>query len=306
MSSSKKVPFDFYRVKMTMGGIVGRNFPTALNNVMELPDDETRNCLMPNNHPCRIQTLSRNKNIWIGEIIQIRMTDIPQKASLKGSMEDIDLADDEGIGQGVVFLYNSTYNVLVIQRNKFAVSAVGLAKYMSEKGRCGALYLENILSAEAWRRFNEMKTIKKFSIRVSGLEKGDVNAGQGYGVSDIASLVEKVGAPNLQVIASVGHSRGNHLNFGAVKRLVTAALGLSRKDEVLDQLEVEGINIEEASDKIDLLSECITANEEVDSDGRRTLSYESRTSAILRAWDTRLAEIAEQFKPIKTEEPLWD
>lgn len=302
--STRSVSFGFYRVSMRSDG--GKSFDKVLTNIISLADKD-RNDAMLNQHYCRLRIAEKNKNIWYGELIQIRMSDLPSKASLKGQYGPLDLEDDQGLGLGVVFMYDSRKNIFLFQRNQLAVSVSACARYFSNKGKCGEVKLEPILSTTAWNRFVALRKHAKLHVKFSGIDKASVFKGRNHGVADIASLSEKIAAPTLELTASIGHFRNEKLNWKGVTDFVNELRGMPRKDQVLTKLTVSGKTNEDQSDEIDLLEEYIAETvsinelESVEVDERRTLSYESRRSALLRAWERREEELETMFNSVGEE-----
>lgn len=277
---SRPVSFDFYHVQMRTER--GHSFDRALSVASSLPDDSTRNYMLTNGHPIRLQTATRQRPRWLGEIMQIKMSDIPMKASLNGKTGSLELEDHEGIGMGVVFLYDISTNIIVIQRNKFSVSASNLAHYMTDKGNSGLIYFQPVLNKSAFQRLAGLREPRNLKIKVSGLQRAEVFKSQGHGVSDIADLMELTKAPTLELTASFGHRKGS-LSRKGILELIHGLLKLGRKDEIVQQLIVSGKDEDDHADIINLLKEGLTSEEKVAIDGRRTLSYQARQSAIIRA-----------------------
>ena len=286
---TRSVTFDFYQVNMRSDG--GRSFNKVLTTINGLPDDETRNDVMLNGHHCRLRVANRLNNIWHGEVIQIRMNDLPSKASLKGHIGPLDLEDHEGIGLGVAFMFDSSKEVLILQRNKFAVSSGAFARYVTNKGKCGPVSLVPILSADAWNRFVALREHKKLSIRVAGIDKANVFRGHNHGVADIANLAEKTEAPLIDITLSIGYSRNKRLSWNGITQLINELRDMPRKNDVLTKLTVSGNREDDQPDVINLLEEYVEATiaieQDVELDDRRALSYEARRTALLRAWEER-------------------
>ena len=167
--TTREIVIDFYRPAVTRG-----TFSDVLRRIVALPDDESRNDISTSGHPIRMQTLRRTGAVWQGEILQIRMTDLPKKVSLGGESEDLDLEDDQGLGQGVTFSYHENTDVLLVQRNKFAVSASSLERYLIMKGKAGVIELNPLLTKSAYARLMALSKITRVAIKVANIDRGDI------------------------------------------------------------------------------------------------------------------------------------
>lgn len=286
--TTRGVVIDFYRPAVTRGP-----FAEVLRKIAALPDDEGRNDVSVSGHPTRMQTLRRVGRVWQGEIVQIRMTDLPKKVSLRGRSEDLDLADDEGIGQGIVFSYHENTDVVLVQRNKFAVSAASLERYLTLKGTSGVIELRPILTRSAYERLFALSEVTKVSVKVANVERGDVLNSPKNGLSELGRLRDMLKAPNIEFTASVGN-RDQALDRKGALGLVESIWKLGRQHsehDVLKTMVVKGRNVDNELDTINLLTESMQVVVRVATDDRRTLSFDERIRALLDAWEQRQEEL---------------
>ena len=97
----KDVNFDFYRVEVVNGG---QSFEHVVTAVGRSRNDASRNVELPTG-VYRLSRFARVGTRIEGEVIRIRMTDLPVKARLSGEVSDIDLAEDEGVGEQTAFIF---------------------------------------------------------------------------------------------------------------------------------------------------------------------------------------------------------
>ncbi len=288
--TTREIVIDFFRPAVTRG-----TFSDVLRRIIALPDDESRNDISTSGHPIRMQTLRRTGSVWQGEILQIRMTDLPKKVSLRGESEDLDLADDQGLGQGVTFSYHENTDVLLVQRNKFAVSASSLERYLITKGKAGIIELNPLLTKSAYARLMALSKINKVSIKVANINRGDVLNHSKHGISELGKIREMLGAPTIELTASVG-SKNQSLDKKGALGLVQTAWALARRyagQEILKTIVVKGRNVDQQLDTINLLTESMQCVVRVNTDDRRTLSFDDRIRALLDAWEQRQDELLE-------------
>ena len=99
----RKLKMDF--LKVVLPDEFPRSFESVLNAVNVSPKDDARNAIR-NDCPFRLQEARQTGDYWKGEMIRIRMDQLPIKAKLSGDISSIDLEDDEGIGEETAFLYH--------------------------------------------------------------------------------------------------------------------------------------------------------------------------------------------------------
>jgi hypothetical protein len=123
----KKIVVDFYRVSITHPN--GSRLERLLDQTIASPAG-TRNVNRDRNY-IRLQEGSAHGQFWYGEMIRIRMEELPMKAALSGTVESLDLEKDEGLGEGTAFLYHIPSRIFALQRNRMGVSASSFAYYMA-------------------------------------------------------------------------------------------------------------------------------------------------------------------------------
>src|SRR5260370_21194343 len=79
------------------------DFEQILDAGRRLPDDESRTIERPDG-PIRLQFARRSTSVWQCELIRIRLNEEPKRANIKGKVEPIPFADDEGLGEETAFL----------------------------------------------------------------------------------------------------------------------------------------------------------------------------------------------------------
>jgi hypothetical protein len=287
---TKAINVDFYRVTPPDG----QSFRDMLHAIGDLPIDQ-RNLDM-GEHPARLQSVESWNQCYEGEMVRIRMDSLPQKASLDGALEDLDLQDDEGLGEETAFLYHHLTRTLAIQRNRFGVPASSFAWYVKEKnGVDRPIVLDPILETAVLERLDQVKFVRKLDITLAGLSTGTSLRNRGYGVGDIVRLSENFSAPRISIELSMGRERRGSLlvdrAVGALRSL--AGVAADNTDEV-QKLKVTGITDSDERVVLDLIEERMKETVLV-SDQARTVTYEARRGAIREAWTKRGEELRVRF-----------
>ncbi len=288
---ARKLTVDFYRVDVS-GGL---DFQRLLAEVSALPPEERNRT--GTSAPIRLQEYSHNGDVIEGDMLKIRMDEVPLKASLYGSTRFIDLNDDEGIGEETAFYYYVPWRVLLLQRNRHAVSASAFAWYFNHISGDGPIIeLVPILRSDIMQRLARMTIMRKLDVKIAGVENADIFRDEGHGVGAIIDLKDAFSAPNVSVSVSMGRRRGTLL----VERVREAISGLLRVsghgDRRLRKLAVEAQeDFAHAPELLDILKSRIIEEIAVDSTADRRLPYERREEALRAVFPRRSAELRQMF-----------
>ena len=285
---------NFYKVKIERDDLT---FGSLIQQVLQLPDDESRSFEV-RSYPIRLQSANESSDFWAGDMIRIRMNDIPTKASLDGDTEPVSLEDDEGIGEETAFLYHVPSKILMIQRNKSGVSASALAIYFREISQLGCpIYLEPILAGDALRRIQKMRVIRKFEIKAAGLDRMDIFKSDNAAVNEILDLRGTYNAPNVHLALSVGNRKDTFLK---AKEVINTALGLVKlsgdPESQVKTIKISGaVDDDDETEVIDLFEYYVKEEINIKSNNSRSLSYQERSNALKDAWVKRADELSKMF-----------
>ena len=288
------IKIDFYRVQMPQD--TQPSFEQIIDTVQIAPNDANRN---EDYHgvPIRLQESSSQGDFRYAKMIRIRLDEVPLRASLSaGSIGPFDFEEDEGIGEETAFLYNMNLRVMVVQRNRFGVSPNMIALYFNMKGHInGFIVLEPIIQLDAFRRVSQLGIIRKFDIRIAGLENFQDFRGMGYSGEALAGLMENFRAPTVSVSLSMGRTRRGSLSIGNILDQIRSALRFTGSNAV-QKIEVTGREDDQHEiEVIDILKDRMTEMVDVQLDPNRRLPHEGRKSALREALRRRSDELARMF-----------
>jgi hypothetical protein len=279
---------DFYRVNVTGGN----DFQRLLADVYALPPEERNRT--GTSSPIRLQEYTPNGDILEGDMLKIRMDEVPLKASLHGSTRFIDLNDDEGIGEETAFHYYVPWRVLLLQRNRHAVSASAFTWYFNHGGPI--IELVPILRSDILQRLARMTIMKKLDVKIAGVENAEIFRGEGHGVGAIIDLKEAFSAPNVSVSVSMGRRRGTLL-VDNVRETISGLLRVSGfGDRRLKKLAVEAQeDYTHTPELLDILKSRIIEDTEIDPTADRRLPYDRRKDALREVFTRRRTELRQMF-----------
>lgn len=291
----RNMKIDYYQVVLPSNE--SRTFADLLELLMQTPNDETRNRDYQG-VPIRLQKIRKVNAVWFGDMVKIRMDGIPPKTKLTGHQEDIDLDDDEGLGEETAFLFDTRTGILVFQRNKFAVSATAFSHYFVIM--CGVADVEfrPALRSDAMARLQTFTHHRKLEIGIAGLNNLQLFRGAGKGVEALVDLSSEFQAPSISLTVSMGHNKGT---LAKVKACVSSLVEIFRQEEGVGPIPVTKILVsgkegeDQPTEIIDLLEDRMVDVEKVDLGRDHEASRNARLGALQNAFLKRKAELENLF-----------
>ncbi|MBD2479877.1 MULTISPECIES: DUF6731 family protein [Nostocaceae] len=293
---SKTLNVDFFKVVIPADMNV--SFGEVLQKVMQLPANQRF-------QEVRLHYVSLHEavfgwqQIWEGEIVRLRMDNIPVKANLAGKIEDFKLADDEGIGEQSAFIYDPATNILLLQSNKHGVSSGNFARYFELIiGSNTSIYIDPVIQWDAVQRLEQMKTVTKLNISIAALE--NMSVFENSGLEEFVNLTTAYQAPVIDVEFKVSRSKQPSLLLDKVRNATTKLLRISNQN----QSQVKKIRISGSSDDddnlyVDLLKDKMRESIQIKaSKGQRNIPYLERQKALRDAWEKRKSEILKMYGKI--------
>ena len=295
---NKKVNFDFYRIEMpSVTSVVLEN---NLHQLMQLSIDK-RFREVRQHQVCLYNADSTWQQTWEGEMVRLRMNDLPIKGNLSsGQIGDIVLKEDEGIGEKSAFLYHPSTRVLVLQSSKTGISPVSFAEYFELVNNFSdSIYVDPVLQSTTMGRLDKIKTISEFDVRVAALDNMSFLKGYDCGVQEIINLNEFFGSPIISLKLSTGRKgKKGKISVENVKSAVQSLLRMSAQNpQKVKNIRISGSTEENESLYIDLLKDRMREDVDIDSGKSRTVPYDKRKQVIREVWNRRQHELINMFVP---------
>jgi hypothetical protein len=289
---TKKFKIDFYRVEIPDAGV---SFEGILQQVDSLSTtDRVQEVRL---HQIWLCQSSKRQQFWEGDMIRLRMSDVPVKGSLSGNVEEINLADDEGIGEQTAFLYHIPTRILALQSSQSGTSPSAFAKYFEIMGGLNQpIYLDPVLQLDAMARLLNMHSVSRFEVRVAGLDHMGVLQNQGIGVQEFISLSEAFRAPTLSLKLSVGRTKKKTLAVETIKNVAKQLTrAAQRNQQNVKTLRISGSTDEEENVQLDLLKDRMREIVDINLGRQRSIPYLLRQKAIQEGWTRRQDELTRMF-----------
>lgn len=285
---SKTLKFDFYQVDMPQTD--PRSFEAVIDTINLLQGAER--VYNTDKYPIRLQAVIRRPAYYIGDIAKIRMDDIPDKMKLSGETEPIDLDDDQGLGEITSFIYNPAIRLLVLLRNRYAVSATGFAHYYQFKGNInGELLLKPLIETAALQRLAQMGIIKKFEIGLSAPGNAQIYQTLGLRPQAVLDLMDVAPKVKVDITFMMDREKNSTFSLANVQRIAGNLINLNDNNEIV-KLAISGKdNPDESTDVLDLLEDIIVEKEDVNIRNERRITDQDRHHAITTVYQRREQEM---------------
>jgi len=290
MGTSKLIKVEFYQVE----GDDPASPPDFRGILEQTFDKKGRSRTWTHNGtPVRLKTLHSNDGVLEGDMLRIRMDDLPTRARTTGDEKPLDLDPDEGLGNNTAFLYHPRMRVLALQRNSTGATRSTFANYFSEmSAQC--ISLVPVISGEALQRLCKRRVFRKIRIRIARLGNTSYLQEAGLDHDEALSVLEKLKGQSLDVTVSMGHLTGS-LERESVVDIAKRLLALRSKARgAVQTLDVYGKdNDDERANWIDMLEFCVQEERmiELPKTRSRSIAYALRLGAVREAWKARKAEI---------------
>ncbi|AUB37458.1 hypothetical protein COO91_03403 [Nostoc flagelliforme CCNUN1] len=233
---------------------------------------------------------------WEGEIICIRMDNVPAKADLAGKIEDFKLADNEGIGEQSAFIYHPNTNIMLLQSNKHGVSSGNFAQYFELMiGSNDSIYIDPVIQLDALQRLESMNRVKKFNVSIAALE--DMSVFNNCGLEEFAKLTTVYQAPSINIELKASRKKHSSLPLEKVRNTAKSLLGISTQNQSqVKKIRISGSSDEDDSLFVDLLKDRMRESIQINaSTTQRNISYVERQKALRSAWQKRELEILKTY-----------
>jgi hypothetical protein len=297
----RKISVDFYRVEMPMQ--TTETFNSVLHRIAGSPDDASRNVEM-GGYAYRLHQARFERDLCEGEMVRIRMDQVPLKAKLSGYVAPLELEDDEGIGEDMAFLFYRLTNVLVVQRSRLAVSPARFAGYVEARGGLdGPVIFDPLLQKNALQRLNALNAIRKVEVRLTGVDHPEHLKDEAHGLNGVIDLLGQFDAPDVALTLSMGRTRGSLGVVDCLQSIKTLNRVAGENERNFTKLEVHGQRGPQEPEVIDLVKDRVVETFELEPDYHRRISYEARRLALREALRRRMKEVTAAVQQVPGPDP---
>ncbi len=224
-------------------------------------------------------------DLWNLVFLRMRDTGLPKKAYNSKETEDMELDDDEYIGEEAIAIYDDSINVLALQRNRDSLSVTGVERYINELWEHrdnNRIYLRPIMSNEDINSLlrKQNKNYRKIRFKIADI----ANNMQSFDYSPLGGLLKGLQSYDgafVDVTVSMGH-RKKHLNDVAVNNTLQELV--SSQPNVVNKAEVFYKEGDAPVEYMDLLSGKLSDYMVVEQEVKKSISTDYLSSKILEQY----------------------
>ncbi|MFA6412382.1 MAG: DUF6731 family protein [Syntrophales bacterium] len=292
----KRLKFDFYQVIMPSDSAI--TFGDMLDKINAL--EGKARLYASGSYPIRLQYLNHGPSDFLGDIARIRMDDIPPKMKLSGETEVLDLDDDEGLGEITSFIYHSATSILMLMRNRNAVSISGLANYVEYIFEIRGIKFQPILHEEAYKRIENLLKIQRFDLEVAGPGNGKIF--QDMGLSPEVALDLMDHSPRVRI--SIAFSTGYDRDLSLPKKIIMSIAEKFQKRKAEDEAESRSLIISGRDDMyekevIDLFDNYLTDSYDIQLKEQRIITDDQRRHVTRKIWESHRERLLQTYAKLE-------
>ena len=271
------------------------DFANILETVNRM-SGQARNIVTSGGDPIRLKKLliqsERRNRFFAGDMVKIRMTNLPTRIDQRGSEREIDFHADEGIGEETAFFFDEERSTLVLQRNRNGVSFAGFEDYFAHfAGKSGRFQLLPMISDTALEQLRRSPRIGKFELEVTPtVSRMDIQASQS--LSGAISLMEQVAGEKVSVTIGVKPHSRRSLSLSPVVQKVQELLRIrERYPNDVRKLRAYAEDEDRKMAMLDLLVNRIRADDRVSYDENRRISFDARIDFLKKQWQSLVLKL---------------
>lgn len=289
---ARRIKVDFYRVSVPDGS---PPMEALIRNVQALPEDSDDRVVSIRERPLRLQHAGMSLQRMEGELMRIDMDEIPRKGKRTGEAQEIDLEDDEGIAEDTAFLFWPQRDILLLERNRRAVTGNAFARYFEKTNNlAGPIILEPVIRAHGLRQLNNTRVARKILIKIAPLDNPEVFRESDTSTKQLATLARRFGSPHMTMELSMGHSKG-FLAEGWKGLIRDLRAVWSQDSTSIEKLVINGRTDDDEKTVFDLLKYRMEYIEEAEPYAGRRVSYSDRKDVLRRALEMERQNLLQQF-----------
>lgn len=305
---TKHIIVDFYRLSIHKGGSIG--FEDVAQQVSTLNIEDR--VVEINNCPVWLYEFCREDRYLVGDIIKLRMQNLPSRGSRTGSIKDFDFLDDEGVSEHVAFFYHIDTQVLLLQRIQGGVDMGNFANYFEQ---LYSLQLDNvqtsssisiidkdILDIDAIKQLDRVKEVHHYEIKVARPDNLDEFIEVDDTVQELFRINEKLNSLTIGAEFSIGNNKNTSISLKDVIKITKSLLRINNHDPgkvkkiTARALEEGAKNSRSFNFLSNIVKEVVDINVSTRS---KVLPYSARVEGLKEAWGRRQQQLNDMFLSLK-------
>jgi hypothetical protein len=251
--------------------------------------------------PVWLHEFSIEDQYIIGDLVRLRMQNLPNKGNLKGIIEDLGLADNEGIAEHTAFFYHKATQVLLLQKVQGGVDIGRFCNYFEQLSKEGFKDLQIIdVPILEEKVIEQLKKggVKSIKVGIAIPSNPTFLKEDHHSIEQFLRRGSELNAGIVEFKFSAERKKDKNLYYSDVCSMVNTIfrLGDSNPGSVKKLKSNIVLDGESKSILLDLLNAKMKAVITTDFNSRsRVIPYAMRIDALKKAWTQRKVELAKMF-----------
>ncbi len=189
------------------------------------------------------------------------MNNIPDKINVAtGSCTPIELSDDEGLSEKVVFIFNKKLKVVAIQKNVNSITSTGIFNFIRNEITDSKFETSFIIRQDVLEQLCKMKQVTKCEIKIDYTKDLSFLKGSDNSIFDKLSRQEDIGANFLNLSFSMGVNSKDSLSDSLINKVKKIC---SLNNDAIYSMNLWGKDEENKSMVLDVLNFKLLDKEEI-------------------------------------------
>jgi hypothetical protein len=288
---SKTLTADFFKLEIT----TGENFANIVTAIAAQGIKKETTVEVKDDFFTRLESSGKWGEEHIeGQIVRLRMNSLPDKAGFDEPIQAIGFKEEEGVGESAAFILHTKSNILLLERNRNALTTYTFAEFFRQVGKIkGHINLHPVLQHDVYEKVFNAKVVRKLVVQIAGPDNiGAAVAEMEPSVNEMLKARQSLKAPVAEFTYSIGRKRKEGLSLERVLGAVRDFLALNRgQDTYVEKLVVNGSLGLHEDFSLDLLESRLQGKDTVETTVERRIPYERKRDALRRIWQKFKGEV---------------
>lgn len=234
----KAVRFDYYQIYLKV--LDGDHFVEHLldiNSLLEFAQGispANRMCFINGSDEVRLQDLNLTClsgdqiNIWELQVIRLRAGILSGIAKDTGEFGDIELEEDEGLGEDIAIIFDPCLYLLAVQRNRNSITPTGFAEYIQtffeeylpDKSK---VFLKPIPNKRLFHKYNSDRLYRKLTFDFTKINLNQIDEQQrSSALIELSKVQRQFPGIHFKIEMSVGRSakKTDSMNREEIEKMI--------------------------------------------------------------------------------------
>lgn len=242
-----------------------------------------------------IESKSKNLDVWVLRFMKLRDENIPCKVKNHEAAKDLDLEDDEYLGEDQFMLYDINTGIAMIQMNRYSLGIKRLSEFIVKTGNVKNEYIAFIPIIDIddkWR--NGIFNCRRIDISFANLIRNVPQSKSA--LSDIMNSYRKFHGISGHIYISIGQNRKDSLDITEVNNLIE---DIAECDEITSAKLAIADDDKSGVEEIDLFDNIEYVNITFNIPKRKIIGFDYAAETLSAYYSKKKAKVLRDLKKVK-------